>query len=96
MSKQDDHKGRVRVYVWEFPVRLAHWVNVLSIITFAITGLYIGEPYIRAYAETQFVMSYMRFFHFVALALRWSLCAARCRDVSDRSTDVYIRSRSTA
>ena len=33
-----------RVYVWEVPVRLTHWVNVLAILVLAGTGFYIGNP----------------------------------------------------
>lgn len=32
------------VYVWEFPVRLTHWVNVLAIVVLSATGFYIGNP----------------------------------------------------
>jgi len=34
----------VRVYVWEFPVRAAHWAIALSLSILAITGLYIAHP----------------------------------------------------
>ena len=27
-------------YVWELPVRITHWVNVLAIITLCVTGLF--------------------------------------------------------
>ncbi len=33
-----------RVYVWEVPVRLTHWVNVLAILVLSGTGFYIGYP----------------------------------------------------
>ncbi len=33
-----------RVYVWEVPVRLTHWVNVLAILVLAATGFYVGNP----------------------------------------------------
>ena len=55
-----------RVYVWEFPVRMTHWLNVLSIVTLAITGYYIGNPFITAYRDGQFIMGWMRFIHFSA------------------------------
>ncbi|MCX7794055.1 MAG: Ni/Fe-hydrogenase, b-type cytochrome subunit [Thermodesulfovibrionales bacterium] len=54
-----------RVYVWEFPVRLTHWLNVLSIIMLSITGYYIGNPFIHAHSSTQYIMGWMRFLHFV-------------------------------
>jgi Ni/Fe-hydrogenase 1 B-type cytochrome subunit len=55
-----------KVYVWEFPVRLTHWLNFLTILTLAITGFYIGAPFIRAIHENQFIMAQFRFVHFVA------------------------------
>jgi len=55
-----------RVYVWEFPVRLTHWLNFLAILTLGVTGLYIGAPFIHAVRENQFIMAQFRFVHFVA------------------------------
>ncbi|MCL4476929.1 MAG: Ni/Fe-hydrogenase, b-type cytochrome subunit [Nitrospirae bacterium] len=55
-----------RVYVWEFPVRLTHWVNFLSILALSITGFYIGAPFLHAIRENQFIMAQMRFIHFVS------------------------------
>ncbi|MDO8282657.1 MAG: Ni/Fe-hydrogenase, b-type cytochrome subunit [Thermodesulfovibrionia bacterium] len=57
---------RKRVYVWEFPVRLTHWLFVLSIVAFAITGIYIGNPYLYAYTTKEYIMGWMRFIHFVS------------------------------
>jgi Ni/Fe-hydrogenase 1 B-type cytochrome subunit len=55
-----------RVYVWEFPVRLSHWVNFLAILALSITGYYIGTPFIQAVRDNQFIMAKFRFVHFVA------------------------------
>lgn len=52
-----------RVYVWEFPVRLTHWLNFICIIVLAYTGLYIGSPNRFAISENQFLMSQMRYWH---------------------------------
>jgi Ni/Fe-hydrogenase 1 B-type cytochrome subunit len=57
---------RQRVYAWEFPVRLTHWVNFLCIVAFAVTGIYIGSPYADAHSTSQYVMGWMRFLHFTA------------------------------
>lgn len=57
---------RIRVYVWEFPVRLVHWVNFLCILTLAVTGFYIGRPFIHAYSADQYIMGWVRFIHFTA------------------------------
>ena len=55
-----------RVYVWEFPVRLTHWLNFLSILALSVTGFYVGAPFIHAIRENQFIMAQMRFIHFVS------------------------------
>lgn len=33
-----------RVYVWELPVRIYHWLNALAIIVLCVTGYLIGNP----------------------------------------------------
>lgn len=55
-----------RVYVWEFPVRLTHWLIFLSIVALSITGFYIGAPFMHAVSEDEFIMATMRFIHFVS------------------------------
>jgi Ni/Fe-hydrogenase 1 B-type cytochrome subunit len=55
-----------KVYVWEFPVRLTHWLNFLSITVLSITGLYIGAPYFHAIHENAFIMAKMRYWHFIS------------------------------
>lgn len=57
---------RKRVYAWEFPVRLTHWVNVVCILTLSVTGFYIGNPFIHAISSREYIMGWMRFIHFVA------------------------------
>ena len=58
-----------RIFVWEVPVRVQHWFHVISIVTLAVTGIYIGSPFIGlavgTTAGTQ-VTDGMRFAHFVA------------------------------
>jgi len=56
---------RMRVYVWEFPVRFSHWINALCVFALSITGFYIGSPFIHAISTKQFIMGWMRFIHFV-------------------------------
>ena len=53
-------------YVWEVPVRVTHWVNVVSIITLATTGIFIGTAKTLALEPSQFIMGWFRFVHFVA------------------------------
>ncbi|HEY6874302.1 MAG TPA: Ni/Fe-hydrogenase, b-type cytochrome subunit [Geobacteraceae bacterium] len=53
-------------YVWELPVRITHWVNVLAIITLCVTGLFIGAPLTLALEPSQYIMGWFRFAHFTA------------------------------
>ncbi len=57
-----------RLYVWQIPVRLAHWTIVASMIVLGVTGFYIGYPFISAPGEAfyNYVMGTMRFAHFTA------------------------------
>ncbi len=58
-----------RVYVWEFPVRLDHWVNAACIVALAATGLLIGKPLAISYsseASQQYWFGTVRFVHFAA------------------------------
>lgn len=57
---------RVPVYVWELPVRWAHWLIFLSIAVLSVTGLYIGTPYLAVVDAEAATMSLMRTIHFVA------------------------------
>jgi Ni/Fe-hydrogenase 1 B-type cytochrome subunit len=52
------------VRVWQFPVILTHWVNVVSIFILSFTGLYIGMPFMHAIRSEQSIMSTMRMLHF--------------------------------
>jgi Ni/Fe-hydrogenase 1 B-type cytochrome subunit len=52
-------------YVWEVPVRVTHWVIVLSIVILSVTGIFIGTPVSLAQNSPQFVMGWVRFIHFV-------------------------------
>jgi Ni/Fe-hydrogenase 1 B-type cytochrome subunit len=57
-----------RVYIWELPVRLAHWLLFFSILVLAATGYYIGHPFISApgAASAHFIMGSMRSVHLYA------------------------------
>ena len=56
------------VYVWERPVRLAHWCIVLSIAALSVTGLYIGTPFliVTGPAGQHFTMGWAKVIHFYA------------------------------
>ena len=46
----------VPVYVWTYPLRLAHWSFVLSIACLSFTGYYINDPFIVGQANRQFLI----------------------------------------
>jgi Ni/Fe-hydrogenase 1 B-type cytochrome subunit len=51
-------------YVWQWPVRICHWLNVLSMIMLAITGFFIGSPFMTAPDTSMYIMGWMRMLHF--------------------------------
>lgn len=58
-----------RVYVWELPVRIYHWLNALCIVVLCVTGYVIGNPQAifnanEAYQQGWF--GWVRFIHFAA------------------------------
>jgi len=57
-----------KVYVWEIPVRVTHWVNALAILVLSVTGIYIGTPllHVAGPAGERFVMGWMKLVHFYA------------------------------
>lgn len=56
-------------YIWELPVRWCHWINVLSIVTLAVTGFFIGYPMAIGQSTSDFTMGWIRFVHFTAAYL---------------------------
>ncbi len=57
-----------RVYVWELPVRLAHWGVALSLFVLAATGLYIAHPIaiLPASFRDTYSMGWVRTIHLYA------------------------------
>jgi len=58
-----------RLYVWELPVRLYHWVNAVCVFALMATGYIIGNPVRIAYADEayqQYWFGTVRMIHFVA------------------------------
>ena len=58
--------GQVRLYVWEWPVRISHWTFVFTIISLSITGYYMHAPYVAARGHTAYVMGTIRFVHLLS------------------------------
>ena len=66
MSKIRNFK---RVYVWELPVRIFHWLNVLALFVLVLTGFLIANPpALLSSAEATNLHSFgiIRFLHFTA------------------------------
>jgi Ni/Fe-hydrogenase 1 B-type cytochrome subunit len=63
-----ERPGAGVMYVWELPVRVTHWLIVLSIAVLAVTGYYIGDPFIAVSgrARDHFVMGTIRVIHLYA------------------------------
>jgi Ni/Fe-hydrogenase 1 B-type cytochrome subunit len=60
------HPGElVRVYVWEWPVRMTHWCTAYAILVLAATGFYIGHPFVTVSgpAGQHFVMGWVKTIH---------------------------------
>ena len=64
--------GRVRIYVWQVPVRVTHWVTAACIVILSLTGGYIADPFLIPPGGN--VMTMVRLVHMVtALTLIASL-----------------------
>ncbi|MFV0238388.1 MAG: Ni/Fe-hydrogenase, b-type cytochrome subunit [Flavobacteriales bacterium] len=62
-------KNYKRVYVWQLPVRIFHWLNALAIMILIITGFIIADPpaiLSRGEAYNQFWMGKVRMVHFIS------------------------------
>ncbi len=57
-----------RVFVWQLPVRIFHWVNALTIVVLCVTGYIIGNPpalMSSTEASNQYWFGTVRFIHFL-------------------------------
>jgi Ni/Fe-hydrogenase 1 B-type cytochrome subunit len=54
--------------VWQLPIRIAHWLIFLSVVTLGITGYLIGNPSFSAPTEASKIYSFgnVRYIHFLA------------------------------
>jgi Ni/Fe-hydrogenase 1 B-type cytochrome subunit len=77
---------RKKIYVWEAPVRITHWLNVLCLLVLAATGVYIYHPFITGTESAQYIMGWDRFIHFtaayvfvvnIAVRIYWSFAGNR-------------------
>lgn len=55
---------RIRVYVWQVPVRVTHWLTAACIVVLALTGGYIADPFLIPPGGS--VMTTVRVIHMAA------------------------------
>jgi len=55
---------RVRVYIWQVPVRATHWVTAGAIVVLSVTGGYIADPFLVSPGGS--VMTTVRLVHMLA------------------------------
>ena len=39
-------EGRHRLYIWQLPVRITHWLTASCIVILSLTGMYIADPFL--------------------------------------------------
>jgi len=66
VERSDDLLNSKRIYVWQIPIRLFHWINAICISILFTTGLYIGNPIVGVHGEAavNFLMGNIRYLHF--------------------------------
>lgn len=73
MTKKYLHVHRLRrVYAWELPVRIYHWLNAAVMVALVVTGFYISDPLAltsNKEATSRYIMGWMRATHFIAAYL---------------------------
>jgi len=68
-SQSEAEEKLVPVYVWQWPVRIAHWVIFFSILVLSFTGYYMYDPFIISRGSGAFVMGKVRFIHEVTASV---------------------------
>ncbi|WP_019241709.1 MULTISPECIES: Ni/Fe-hydrogenase, b-type cytochrome subunit [Bacillus] len=79
---QEINEKSVKIYVWQLPIRIFHWLNAGAIVLLMLTGIYIGNPMFGAIipgdATPSYLMGWARYIHFFAafvftanLLFRW-------------------------
>jgi Ni/Fe-hydrogenase 1 B-type cytochrome subunit len=66
--ERHSHRYYRRRYVWQWPIRIFHWVNALCVTTLFLSGLYIASPLMAPAGEAfgNNVMGTVRMVHFSA------------------------------
>ncbi len=58
-----DEEDLVHVKVWDFPVRMLHWILVACIIVLSVTGFYIATPLFGSASASGYTMGIIRTIH---------------------------------
>ncbi len=66
-AQRSEAEDRVRIYVWQAPVRITHWLIVLAIVALSLTGGYIADPFLIPPGGS--VMTTVRQIHLLAAIL---------------------------
>ncbi|MCJ7711582.1 MAG: Ni/Fe-hydrogenase, b-type cytochrome subunit [Chloroflexi bacterium] len=77
VPSDDEAIGSQPIYVWEVPVRVTHWLIVISIVVLSVTGMYIHGPFFvpSSPLEASSQMASVRFWHEI-FAIVFSLSVA--------------------
>ena len=66
VADQPPEQCLARVYVWQLPVRISHWLIFFAIIALSFTGYYMHNPFMISRAPTTFMMGTMRYIHIIS------------------------------
>jgi Ni/Fe-hydrogenase 1 B-type cytochrome subunit len=58
-----DDSEIIPVYIWQWPIRIAHWAIVLCLIVLTLTGFYMNSPFLVATSSRAWVMGTARYIH---------------------------------
>jgi Ni/Fe-hydrogenase b-type cytochrome subunit len=67
----------VRTYVWELPVRIAHWLIFFAFVSLSSTGLFMHHPFLVPSGQAPFLMAKVRFVHEISAFVLISAFAFR-------------------
>lgn len=79
LPRHEEAGGLAKVYVWDWSIRVTHWLTAASIVVLAVTGIYIGRPFLAPPAEGSLPqMGTLRLVHDVAaivfaIAVSWRI-----------------------
>jgi Ni/Fe-hydrogenase 1 B-type cytochrome subunit len=75
-SAEGAAEGRFRLYVWQVPVRVTHWVTATCIVVLSLTGGYIADPYLIPPGGS--LMTNVRLIHMIAAIILVASGLVRC------------------